>query len=322
MACTTATETDHRATPRLARLRRRLRVTRIARLRLRGAVAAAWVALAAGAAWAGSEEYRLAPGDVIDVQVWREPDLSGELRVGEDGALVHVLAGSIPAAGETLATVTDRLRQGLERDYLREARVALTLVESRRRQASVLGAVEDPGRYPVDPGTRVLDLVLAAGGPAEGASGRATLVHFEPSSDPSATPDPRRTGIDLGALLNGSDFAQNLQVGPGDVLVVESGPASVSAAPGLARARVRVLGEVEKPGAYRLEPGATVLDAVIAAGGFDEYAAANRTRVVRGEDPPRRELRVRLDDVMKGEADAENPVAEDGDLIVVPESFF
>ena len=130
-----------------------------------------------------------------------------------------------------------------------------------------------------------------------------------------------RIRIDLQALLQRGDLSQNPIVTPGDVIVVEGRPEVASAPPADGPGRVRVVGEVEQPGAYPLSEASTVLDAVLVAGGLTDYAAANRARLVRGQGEGRKETRLRLKDLLGGHAEI-NPVLQDGDLIVVPESFF
>jgi polysaccharide export outer membrane protein len=290
-----------------------------------GALCASLLALTGSAL--GEERvssYRIGPGDVVEVQVWREPDLSGSYRIGPDGFLRHVLAGAIPASGRDIEELTRRLRESLERDYLREARVSISLVESARRKASVVGAIARPGEYPLREGMRVLELILAAGGVSENAGNRATLLRGSARGSGVSAGDAGRKRrekipIDLDALLSGSDVSRDLILAPGDVLVISP---EESAAVAAAKGRVRVVGEVEKPGSYPLADAATVLDALLAAGGLSEYAAGNRARLVRGEGTKRAETRIRLDDVLEGREGTENIELRDGDIIVVPESFF
>jgi polysaccharide export outer membrane protein len=258
------------------------------------------------------------------VEVWREPDLSGSHRIDETGALRHVLLGAVPAGGLTCEALGERLSARLEEDYLRKARVVVTLERSARSKAWVLGSVVTPGAYPVADGTRVLDLVFAAGGLGTGSDGSATLYRMggAGAGDPAA-PDGREAldevELDLAALFAG-DLAANLEVAAGDLIVVSGAPGAVGSAGPVGR--VRVVGEVEKPGAYLLSDAPTALDAVLAAGGFTEYASQNRARLVRGDGDERTERRLRFLDVLRGRKGAENPALEDGDLIVVPETFF
>jgi polysaccharide export outer membrane protein len=274
---------------------------------------------------AAAEPYRIGAGDTVDVQVWREPDLSGVHRVDESGNLRHVLAEVVPAAGFTCDELAAELRARLERDYLREARVIVSLESSARRRAWILGAVQRPGSYPVADRTRLLDLVFAAGGVREDADGRA---EFSPGKGIERDPDlapiafggtGERVDIDLAALLAG-DLTGNLAIAAGDVVVVSGAPAAVGAA--AAPRRVRVVGEVARPGSYELAEAPTILDAVLAAGGFTEYASANRSRLVRGEGEARTDEKIRLGDIVEGRAGAANIELRPDDLIVIPESFF
>jgi protein involved in polysaccharide export with SLBB domain len=172
---------------------------------------------------------------------------------------------------------------------------------------------------------RVLELILAAGGVSEKAGNRAILLRGSARGGQVSAGDAGRTRrkkipIDLDALLSGSDVSRDLILAPGDVLVISpEEPAAVAAPP---KGRVRVVGEVERPGSYPLADAATVLDALLAAGGLSEYAAGNRTRLVRGQGTKRVETRIRLDDVLEGREGTENIELRDGDIIVVPESFF
>jgi polysaccharide export outer membrane protein len=292
-----------------------------------GALCASIVALTGSALGQDrTAAYRIGPGDVIEVHVWREPDLSGSYRIGPDGFLHHVLAGAVPASGSDIEELTGRLRETLERDYLREARVSISLVESARRRASVVGAIARPGGYPLREDMRVLELVFAAGGVSEFAGSRAKLLR-DASPGGAAVPAPgggqaprQEIPIDLAALLSGSDLSGNLILAPGDVLVISAEQPVASAAP--PKGRVRVVGEVERPGSYPLSDAPTVLDALLAAGGLSEYAAGNRARLVRGAGTARVETRIRLGHVLEGREDSENIELRDGDMIVVPESFF
>jgi polysaccharide export outer membrane protein len=102
---------------------------------------------------------RLQPGDVIRLRIWREPDLSGEFPVDESGMAVF------PKLGATkVATITaDSLRSMLVAtysQYLRDPAIEVTFL----RRVTILGAVNHPGIYPVDPTMTVHDVFALAGG--------------------------------------------------------------------------------------------------------------------------------------------------------------
>jgi len=283
--------------------------------------------VAATMARADAGPERIAPGDTIEVQVWQESDLSGPLHVDEDGTVSHVLLGRVTAAGKTCDELAEELRSRLERSYLRAPRVVVTLRESARRTASVLGPVERPGAHPVHEHMRVLDLLIAAGGLTPGAGSTAVLLH-PTAANPAAPAAPDGNSpaapaeLDLQALLRGGDAASNPPIGPGDVLIVSRAATGAAAMAEGPMPRVRVVGEVARPGTYSLSQAPTVLDAVLLAGGLTEYAAGNRARIVRGSGERRTETRVRIGDLMSGSSDAQNLELKDGDLVVVPQSYF
>jgi polysaccharide biosynthesis/export protein len=283
--------------------------------------------VAATMARADAGPERIAPGDTIEVQVWQETDLSGPLHVDEDGTVSHVLLGRVAAAGKTCDELAEELRSRLERSYLRAPRVVVTLRESARRTASVLGPVERPGAHPVHEHMRVLDLLVAAGGLTPGAGSTAVLLHPTAANQAAPTaPDGNSPAapaeLDLQALLRGGDAASNPPIGPGDVLIVSRAATGAAAMAEGPMPRVRVVGEVARPGTYSLSQAPTVLDAVLLAGGLTEYAAGNRARIVRGSGERRTETRVHIGDLMSGSSDAQNLELKDGDLVVVPQSYF
>ncbi len=86
--------------------------------------------------------------------------------------------------------------------------------------------------------------------------------------------------------------------------------------------QVRVLGEAQKPIALPYQAGMTVLDVMVAVGGLTEFAAGNKSVLIRGKGEERQSYRLRLDDLLrKGNISANVPVLP-GDVILIPESMF
>ena len=86
--------------------------------------------------------------------------------------------------------------------------------------------------------------------------------------------------------------------------------------------QVRVIGEAQKPIALPYQAGMTVLDVMVAVGGLTQYAAGNRSVLIRGSGEDRQSYRLRLDDLLrKGKIAANVPVLP-GDVILIPESIF
>lgn len=86
--------------------------------------------------------------------------------------------------------------------------------------------------------------------------------------------------------------------------------------------QVKVIGQVEKPQAVPYREGLKVLDVVLACGGLKEFAAPNRSRIVRVENGKKTEIRVRLHDLMNGGDLSQNHELRPGDVFIVPQSRF
>jgi polysaccharide export outer membrane protein len=101
----------------------------------------------------------LRPGDIIRLRIWREPDLSGEFPINEDGIAVLPRLGPTRVAGESPQQLQIRLVKQYER-YLQQTSIEVTLL----RRIQVLGAVRNPGLHPVDATMTVSDVLALAGG--------------------------------------------------------------------------------------------------------------------------------------------------------------
>jgi polysaccharide export outer membrane protein len=114
----------------------------------------------------------IAPGDVVRVRIWREPDLSGDFPVNETGTVVLPRLGGVDLNGETPASVRARVTSAYEQ-FLSHTSVEVTLL----RRLQVLGAVKNPGLYTVDPTMTVEDGIALAGGVTpEGNPNRIELI--------------------------------------------------------------------------------------------------------------------------------------------------
>ena len=112
---------------------------------------------------AAPPDYRLGPEDVVDVFVWKEPDLSSTVVVRPDGKISLPLANELDAGGKTAAElqteITDKLRQ-----YITQPVVNVMVKEINSLKISVLGEVRKPGVYRIRNRVTVLDAIAMAGG--------------------------------------------------------------------------------------------------------------------------------------------------------------
>jgi polysaccharide export outer membrane protein len=148
-----------------------------------------------------AEQVTLHPGDLLRVTIWREPDLSGEFQVDEQGRVTLPLLGVRPVANVPMQA----LRDSLMREYLQQLRnPSITITPLRR--INILGEVQHPGLYPVDPTVTLAGAVALAGG----ANAEGDLTHVSLLRAGSA---PLR-GLSVAASLD------QLDVRSGDQIVV------------------------------------------------------------------------------------------------------
>jgi polysaccharide export outer membrane protein len=160
-------------------------------------------------------DYVVGPGDVIQVFVWRNPELTVTVPVRPDGKISTPLVEDMVAVGKNPSALARDIEKVLG-EYVKSPQVNVIVTQpvSVFSQVKVIGQVARPGAVPFRQGMSVLDAVLAAGGLGQYAAGnRARIVRQE---------NGKQTEIKLrlGALLNGGDMKQNVLLKPGDVLLV------------------------------------------------------------------------------------------------------
>ena len=218
-------------------------------------VAQAQPAAPAAAAVAASPEYRLGSGDVVRIVVYQNPDLTLEARVSEAGLVSFPLLGNVHIGGLGVSAAEKLIADGLKSgNFVKQPQVTLTLLQIKGSQASVLGQVNRPGRYPIETADmRMTDLLANAGGVA--GSGADLLV-----LSGTRNGKPFRLEIDLPSV-----FGPNAEQGRvNDVLIQNGDVLWVDRAP-----LVYIYGEVQRPGPMRLERGMTLMQVLAAGGGAD-----------------------------------------------------
>lgn len=163
------------------------------------------------------DEYRIGADDEIEVNVWKNPELSVSMPVRPDGKISIPLIGDVQAGGRTPAEVAAEIRQRLS-EYVRDPNVTVILTELRNNEyvsrIRVTGAVQTPSSLAHRQGMTVLDAVLQAGGVNEfAAPGRARLYR-KVGSETKVYP------VDLRGILNEGKLATNYELQPGDIITV------------------------------------------------------------------------------------------------------
>lgn len=267
----------------------------VALLHVSAAAAQTTAVLPSPARTSAPVEYRLGPGDVVRITVYQNPDLTVEARITEGGSLSFPLLGSVNLGGRTVGAAEQLIADGLRNgNFVRQPQVTVTVLQVRAHQASVIGQVNRPGRYALEQAEmRLSDLLAIAGGVAVGGSDLVVLTGTRAGQS-------LRLEVDLPMLFAAGGREQDPLVQNGDVIWVDRQPL------------IYIYGEVQRPGAMRLERDMTLMQALATGGGLTPRGTERGIRVHRKADDGKvRVLQPGMDDKLK-----------DGDVVYVRESLF
>lgn len=181
-----------------------------------GVVAPPTTAVTPKAEPAAGPDYVIGPGDVVDVFVWRNPELSTTVPVRPDGKISSPLVAEVVAAGKTAVQLGHEIETILA-TYIRSPQVNVIVRSalSASSQIRVVGQAAAPKAIPYRDGITVLDVVIAVGGLSEFAAGnRAKIMRQVPGES------PKEIKVKLKRLMENGDMSQNFAMKPGDVLVI------------------------------------------------------------------------------------------------------
>jgi len=159
------------------------------------------------------DAYIVLPGDILQISVWKEPDLQLEVLVRPDSAFSFPLAGNISTKGLSVVGLQKELTDRLSR-FISSPVVTITVKEVLGNKVYVIGQVNGPGEFVVNPNVDVMQALSMAGG----------LTAFAATNDIKIL---RRMGSQQTALsfkyndvLKGRDLEQNVVLQSGDIVVV------------------------------------------------------------------------------------------------------
>ena len=236
--------------------------------------------------------YLLQPGDKLEVQVDSLPDIEKIYQVRADGFIIHPVAGEIKASGKSLLDVQKSLRSRFE-FCLKKPSFKVGIYSVAEIEASVMGEVKTQGKFRVNAGASLLDLLALAGGPGEKADLETAVLVRGEQEIPIVLGPGTTSELNKFKLMNG------------DLLMITAGK------------RISVTGEVRNPGTFAVSYKSSdpVEDALKSAGGTKETAALNRVLLVRPSmrKPTTLDLNVRDE---AGHVKMPMPL-EDGDILSV-----
>jgi polysaccharide export outer membrane protein len=291
-----------------------------------------------GSSLAQNKPYLIGPRDILTLTIFaggkqqREVDLT----VSAAGMINVPFIGSVKAEGLTPNELEKQMIKPLARDYFVDPKVNIQIKEYHSLHYYISGAVKNPGLYETTTEATLLELIAKAGGVHAGSGNVAYIMRSHANeSRPGKTPSPNSARepdwtsvlktepvegnhkpirVDLKRLLDKGDMSANLTLEPGDVVYI---PLQKSF--NMAESKIYVEGQVKKPGIYEYHPGVTAMNACIMAGGFGQFAAPNRTRIIRQNKDDVEIIKINLNRVKDGKTpDIE---LKPGDRIHVPETW-
>ncbi len=238
-------------------------------------------------------DYRVGPGDVLEIEVYDDPELSGLVTVQHGGEISFPLLGDVGVNGLTAREVRETLTRLLAKDYLVDPQVAVRVKEHRSQWITLVGEVVRPGKYFLQGSKTLLELLTEAGGFTSQASGEVVVSR----PDPPETPDGGENGDDEPVRIFLSPdqppaqqkSALSLPLRNGDIITATS------------TQFFYVSGEVKNPGSYPITPGLTVLKAVSVAGGLTKFGSKGKVEILRqGSQSETERIKVDLGDIEGG----------------------
>jgi polysaccharide export outer membrane protein len=241
----------------------------------------------------GSEPYRLGSNDVVRVTVFGQPDLSTVARVAENGSISFPFIGEVSVGGLTTREAEVRIGNALRaKSVVKEPQVGVMVDSFQSRRVAVLGEVKNPGIYVISRGSTVMDMISEAGGLTTNAGNTAVIT-----SKGSASAN---RSVDLSAILTGRGSVPTDTVKDGDTVFVSR------------MEQFYVYGQVNRPGAYPLESGMTVMQALSVAGGLTDKGTERGMKVRRTNETGS------VETISVGPTNALKP----SDVLFVKESLF
>ena len=256
------------------------------------------------------DRYRIGFQDVLDIQVFKHPELNIKTTVSPNGTInLYRLDKPLSVVCKTDREAANDIVAAYKAGYLRDPQVNVVVAEQKSQSLSVIGAVEKPGSFYISKRVHILELLAMAGGPNKEAGTRILVARTGSSSNcktgdsgPAAGDDIALMGFKIRDIQEGK---KTLWMQPGDVVSV------------LAADIVYVYGNVNRQGEVKVREPITLRQAIASAEGLRSASRLDSVRVLRQKPDSldRDELVYNLRDIDKGTA--RDPYLEPNDIVAV-----
>jgi protein involved in polysaccharide export with SLBB domain/outer membrane lipoprotein SlyB len=260
----------------------------------------------------GVIEYRIGPGDVLEITYWEgNTPTKEEIIVRPDGKISFSFVEDVPVKGLTSSQLDKLLTKNLRR-YLRKPRIDVLVKEYNSKFVTLLGAIAfrnmkhtGPGEYRLSGRTSLLEMITKAGGPVENANLKNINIRRK---------NGQSISVNLFEAIHQGDPDKDFVLDNGDVIFI----------PTLAKDgnRIFVFGEVEEPGTYTFKDSHIRLaDVVAEAGGPTVFATESSTKVIRGDITKPEIISADLERLLEQGDQSQNVTLIAGDIVYVPRSW-
>ncbi len=262
------------------------------------------------AAAGSNDRYRIGFQDVLEIQVFKHPNLAQRVPVGPNGSIVLFrLDKPVIAVCKTERELANEIADAYKEQFIRDPQVTVVVAEQKSQSLAVLGAVEEPGNFYVNRRVHLLEMLAMAGGPNKEAGTRLLIARTGSTSncrDGNETEDPDVTVMDY-KIRDVQEGKEVFWMKPGDVVSV------------LDADIVYMYGNVNKQGALRIRESITLTQAIVSAEGLRPAAKKDKIRVLRARpgSQERDEFVFDLNQIDKGKV--KDPILEPNDIVAVSE---
>lgn len=247
----------------------------------------------------------LGRGDVIDVAVYDEPDLTIEgIPIRPDGKISFPLVGDLQAEGLTVTELNQQLAEGLEK-FILSPKVSVIVQEFNSQRYTIFGEVVEPGIYPLTTDISITSALASAGGLNKG-NFRATTVELADLSHAFIAREGKVLPVDFTRLIRQGDMRYDISLRSGDYIYIPSGLSK----------EVYIMGEVNNAMLFAYREDMPMSRTLAQAEGFTPDADLKRIHIVRGSLHNPTVLLINFEEVLKG--NAREVALEPGDIIYVP----
>ena len=284
--------------------------------------------------------YILGPGDILNLTIYGEPELSGQLKILNDGTIPIPYSGNVFISGMSINSATDYIKTKLGNQLISPT-LQLKIIKARPIRVSVIGEIQRPGLYSLTNSENsqttgltglnisglptVVDAIQKAGGITQNADLRKVELVRRIANTKN---EYKKTNLDLWKLISNGEQNFNPYLFDGDIVKINKSSLSADKIVSISNSNlspqnifVNIIGEVETPGKKELISNTPLIQAISAAGGPKNWRS-NRGKVLlvrlnKNGTVSRKRYNINLNENV---SNRRNPVLKSGDTIVVARS--